>query len=92
MDDPKARTDETAIWIRTDADCTDESVGILLGDYLLKALSPEEIAAFEKHLDQCVACFTAVTNWENISPTVKGQPNSAGSDQVTKPRSFKAGT
>jgi anti-sigma factor RsiW len=92
MDDRKERVDEKATWATTDAQCTDESVGELLGDYLFAALTPETRAVFEEHLDDCVACFTAVTNWENISPTVDGQPNPAESDQANKARSFKAGS
>ena len=92
MDDPKVRTDETATWVMTDAYCTDERVGELLGDYLFNALTPETHAAFEEHLDRCVACFTAMTNWENIGPTVNSRPDPAGNDQAKKARSFKAGT
>jgi anti-sigma factor RsiW len=92
MDDSKARTDETAAWVTMDAHCTNEDIGNLLGDYLFNTLTPEDRAVFEVHLVQCVACFTAVTNWANISPAVKNQPSSTGNDQIKKARSFKAGT
>lgn len=90
MNDPKP--EERAFWVKTDARCTNRKIGKLLGGYLFHALAPAEQAAFEKHLEECIACWTDVTNWGNISPAIVNRPAPAEIDRTKKSRSFKAGT
>lgn len=88
MGERKVRENEIVAWAMTDARCTDEAVGELLGDYLFNALPPEKQGVFEEHLDECIACFTAATNWKNIGAAADGQSD----DRVDKARSFKIGS
>ncbi len=70
---------EQACFVKTDAACVDPKIGELLGDYLFDKLDPNLTKAFESHLDECTACFVAVTNWENLSPGKGDESNSAAS-------------
>jgi len=94
MGERKVRENEIVAWAMTDARCTDEAVGELLGDYLFNALPPEKQGVFEEHLDECIACFTAATNWANLESTARGSTEKTGGadEAVDKARSFKAGS
>ena len=52
--------------MKTDATCTDKTKGTLLARYLFHDLPPAKEAAFEAHRHECVACGTAVLNWQNL--------------------------
>lgn len=53
-------------FVQTDAICTDSTIGDLLGQYLFDELDTSLKENFERHLDECTACFVAVTNWRNL--------------------------
>ncbi|HEV2199739.1 MAG TPA: zf-HC2 domain-containing protein [Bryobacteraceae bacterium] len=90
MEDSKMKPEEMAFWVKTDASCNNPDLGNLLGAYLCDALSPEKRAGFENHLDECIACWTDVTNWENLGLAAKDRPAQLARDPK-KARSFRAG-
>jgi hypothetical protein len=59
---------EHAYFVRTDALCVNAKIGGLLSEYLFDRLDPRLKETFEDHLDECTACFVAVTNWKNLGP------------------------
>jgi hypothetical protein len=65
MDEDRSKL---AFLIQSDAKCIDETIGNLLGKYLCDAVTTEEKERFEKHLNECGACWMDVTNWNNLSP------------------------
>jgi len=60
------KPEEMAFWVKTDARCNNPALGKLLGAYLFNALPPGELATFEEHCEECIACWTDVTNRENM--------------------------
>ncbi len=57
---------ELAFFVKSDAECIDMNVGRLLGKYLCGAVNADEAELFERHLVDCIACLTDVTNWNNL--------------------------
>jgi len=57
---------DLAFFVRSDARCMDKKVGQLLGKYLFQAVNAEEKDVFESHLEDCLPCWTDVTNWNNL--------------------------
>jgi len=59
--------DQLAYFVQSDAECCDPAgAGQLLGSYVCDALSPSEKDVFEQHMKECIACWTDVTNWNNL--------------------------
>ncbi|HEV2199740.1 MAG TPA: hypothetical protein VGR73_07955 [Bryobacteraceae bacterium] len=57
---------ELVYFVKYDAECIDVNVGQLLGKYLCDAVDPKEKEIFERHLEECIACWTDVANWNNL--------------------------
>lgn len=64
--DTKQQAAGEVLWARTDAPCVNAKQGRLLGRYLGKDLSPKQQQAFERHMDECLACQITVLNWEHL--------------------------
>ncbi len=88
MDRSQKKPEEKAFWVKTDVGCINSEFGKLLGAYLFDALPPEKGAGFEKHMEECIACWTDVTNWGNLSLAAKVAQDPAR--RIGKPRSFRA--
>jgi len=52
--------------VRTDARCLDQSLGLLLGAYVLGELGADARCQFEQHASECVACGTRLLNWRQL--------------------------
>lgn len=57
---------ELVYFVKSDAKCIDVEIGQLLGKYLCNAVNPDEENLFKRHLGECIACWTDVTNWNNL--------------------------
>jgi len=66
MAQKRQAAEEKFYCMKTDASCTDKRMGSLLARYLVGELAPLKEAAFEAHRQDCVACGTAVLNWQNL--------------------------
>lgn len=60
------KASDVAFFVKSDAECIDKDVSRLLGKYLCGAANADEAELFERHLDECIACWTDVTNWTNL--------------------------
>lgn len=89
MDRSQTKPKEKAFWVKTDAGCTDSEFGKLLGAFLFDALPLEQRTGFEKHLEECIACWTDVTNWGNLGLAAKDAQDAAAR-RGGKARSFRA--
>ena len=69
------KTSELAFLMRTDDQCINQDVGDLLGAYLLGALRADQRTLFESHVNECLACWTDVTNWGNIAQVKAPTPS-----------------
>jgi len=78
------------VWARTDAQCSNRQEGRLLGRYLGKSLSPKQKVAFERHLDECLACEIAVSNWESLGNALRKRRSGENPGPEQSARSFKA--
>ncbi len=75
---------------RTDARCVNAKEGRRLGRYLGKGLSPKQKLAFERHMDECLACEVAVMNWENLRKALVNERTQANPAPQHEARAFKA--
>jgi anti-sigma factor RsiW len=66
MQQSQMKPNEMVFWMISDARCNNPEIGDLLGAYLCDALPPETREIFEAHLEECMGCWTDVTNWENM--------------------------
>lgn len=89
MGDSKMKPEEKAFLVKSDAQCNNPSLGNLLGAYLCDALPAEKRGDFEMHLEECIACWTDVTNWVNLGLAAKRKSGASISD-TQKAQSFKA--
>jgi len=90
MEDSKLKPEEMAFFMQSNASCDNPQLGDLMGAYLCDALPTDKRAAFEAHLEGCIACWTDVANWENLGMAAKEQRRGQ-TGEVNQAKSFKAG-
>jgi hypothetical protein len=86
----KRQAANEVLWARTDAQCVNAKEGRLLGRYLGKSLSPKQKLAFERHMDECLACEIAVLNWESLRKALANEHAGANPAPEQKERAYKA--
>jgi anti-sigma factor RsiW len=63
-------------FVRTNAECLDPSLGVLLDKYLRESLSDERRLEVRAHLRRCVSCAAYVFNSKAVAKAAAGRPRS----------------